>query len=117
MVHTPQQYKAAIEEAFNGTGNKWKCEVEDVLVVHDYVSMFKPLIDSKFGRWTKEEWTQLQVKCEAVTISDLFPNGVATYYKKFSSDRVVGIEKKPKAECTTRLGLLTGKKYLANVFP
>ena len=112
MVHTPQQYNAAVEKAFDGTDNKWKCEVEDVYVVADYKSFFKPCIDSKFGRWTKEEWTQLQVKCEAVILSDLFPNGVATSYKKFSSDRVVGIEKRPKAECKTRLGLLTGKKCM-----
>ena len=108
IVHTPDEYKAAIEEAFGAESSKLKCKVVDVFVVPNYQAFFEPAIDHHFGRTHKMEWTQHQYRFEAVTISDHFPNGVKFTYRKFSCDKVVVIDKKPIINCRTAVGILTG---------
>jgi hypothetical protein len=107
-IQTPQQYKEEIIKAFNGESSKLKCSVDDVFVVPDYQSFFKPFIDPHFGRYTKKEWTQHQYRFEAVTISTEFPYGSKFTYRKYSSDKVVVIDKKSIFNCTTPEGLRTG---------
>ena len=112
IVHTPDEYKAAIEEAFGAESSKLKCKVVDVFVVPNYQAFFAPAIDPHFGRTHKMEWTQHQYRFEAVTISDHFPNGVKFTYRKFSCDKVVVIDKKPIINCRTPVGILTGNLIL-----
>ena len=85
-----------------------KVNVVDVFVVPDYQLFFRSSIDSKFGRLHKMEYTQHQLRFEAVTISPLFPNGCKFTYKKFSNNKVVLIEKKPIILCREEVGRLTG---------
>ena len=46
-----------------------------------------------------------------MTISNLFPHGVKFTYRKYCSDKVVLIEKKPILLCKTPVGKLTGMYY------
>ena len=108
IVHTPQEYAEAIEEAFGAEQSKLKCKVVDVFIVPNYQEFFASSIDPHFGRTHKMEWTQHQYRFEAVTISDQFPHGVKFTYRKFSSDKVVLIDKKPIINCRTPVGILTG---------
>ena len=80
----------------------------DVFVVPDYQAFFGPSIDPKFGRIHKMEYTQHQLRFEAIHISDMFPNGCKFTYKKFANDQVVLIEKKPVMLCREQVGRLTG---------
>jgi hypothetical protein len=92
---TPQQYKADIEAAFLAEDSyKLRVEVEDVFVVPDYQHFFGKYIDKHFQRMHKQEWTQHQFRFEAVPVTDLFPCGSKFTFRKYSSDRVVLIEKK-----------------------
>ena len=112
IVHTPQEYAEAIEEAFGAEHSKLKCKVVDVFIVPNYQEFFATSIDPHFGRTHKMEWTQHQYRFEAITLSDHFPNGVKFTYRKFSSDKVVLIDKKPIINCRTPVGILTGLKLL-----
>ena len=116
IIQTPDGYKEQIEAAFNGDSTKLKCKVVDVFVVPNYKDFFRPYIDPKFSRYTKKEWTQHQYRFEAVTISAEFPLGSKLTYRKYSSDRVVVIDKKPIFSCTTREGIITGAYILLLLF-
>jgi hypothetical protein len=112
IIHTPKEYKTSIEKAFEGGEySKLKCRVVDVFVVPDYQSFFGSSIDPYFGRLHKLKWTQHQYRFEAVTISELFPNGAKFTYRKYSSDKVVLIEKRPPFLCKHSLGKLTGQIF------
>ena len=108
IIQTPDAYKEQIEAAFNGVSTKLWCKVIDVFVIPNFKDFFNPYIDTKFSRYTKKEWTQHQYRFEAVTISTEFPSGSKLTYRKYSSDRVVVIDKKPIFSCTTREGIITG---------
>ena len=56
----------------------------------------------------KQEWTQHQYRFEAVIPSKYFPNGAKFTYRKFSSDRVVIIDKMPKLLARSPIGMRTG---------
>lgn len=75
IVHTPQEYAEAIEEAFGAEHSQLKCKVVDVFIVPNYQEFFATSIDPHFGRTHKMEWTQHQYRFEAITISDQFPHG------------------------------------------
>ena len=109
IIQNPQEYKLAVEKAFSGEGKKIKCCVNDVFVVSDYQSFFEDCIDTHFGRTHKLEWTQHQYCFEAVEISRLFPCGAKFTYRKYSSDKVVVINKKPALLCKTAIRRKTGK--------
>jgi len=109
IIQTPQKYKQQIEEAFKGgEHSNLKVKVVDVWTVPDYQAFFGRHIDISFGRLHKLKWTQHQYRFEAVVISDLFPLGAKFTYRKYCSDRVAIIEKKPVYLCKSRLGRLTG---------
>ena len=53
--------------------------------------------------------TKLQWKFEAVPVNEkYYPNGVKSSYRAFASNEVVKIEHRPKTQCSSRLGSLTG---------
>lgn len=76
---------------------------------------FGPFIDKHFGRLHKMEYTQLQLRFEAVPLCDLFPTGSKFTYKKYSNDKVIVIDKKPVLLCTSDVGRLTGKHTLSDI--
>lgn len=95
FVLTPLAYKRAIESSLSS--DRAACRVIDIFVVPNYEKYLKPYIIHDFSRYAKlsrtgEDWTQLQFIFDAVPISDYFPCGVRTTYRKFSADMVVLIE-------------------------
>jgi hypothetical protein len=106
---------------FNNPDNSHlKVEVTDVFVVPNYQAFFKDYIDKDFGKTHKREWTQHQYVWEAVMPSQYFPNGVKMKYRKFSNDKVVIIDPKPKLCCKTPVGRKTGlepKTVLSQWYP
>ena len=118
-IQTPQQYKSNIEEAFAGgkgeKGSKLQVKVVDVFVVPDYQDFFRSSIDPHFGRLWKQEFTQHQLRFEAVKIEPekgYFPFGCKFTYRKYSNDEVILIDKKPILLCRTHVGRLTGKSHI-----
>ena len=89
-VLSPQAYAACIKEAYS---DKYNVEVKDIWVIPDYDALVEPYMDEKFGRYCKEEWTQLQWKFEAVAVSVYFPLGVKTMYRRYTADEVIIIRK------------------------
>jgi hypothetical protein len=88
------QYAEAVESSLSN--DKLKCQVIDVFVVPNYDKYISPYIIQDFGRYAKSvngiDWTQLQWIFEAVPMSESFPCGVKTTYRKFSADSVILIE-------------------------
>ena len=103
---TLSKYKEMVENAFKADG--LKAEVEDVLIVPNYIQLFEGCIDEKFGRAHKLLQTQHQWRFEAVPCSQYFPLGVKATYRSYSSDRVVEFVEKPKMECMSNIGQLIG---------
>ena len=116
FTQTPDAYKMAILAAFDGSKSKLNINVVDVFVVPDYQAFFEPFIDPLFSRTHKMEWTQHQYRFQAVVISNFFPHGSKVTYRKYSSDKVFVIEKKPLFNCTTSVGRLTGNFFYFNNF-
>ena len=73
--------------------------VVDLWVIPDYDAILLPYIDPDFGQYAKRCWTQLQFKFEAVPVSEFFPLGVKTTYRRFSCDEVVVIMSKKSEKC------------------
>jgi len=84
-ILTPQAYAREIVAAFS---NKTSVTVTDVWAVPDYDVLVKPYMDKRFSRYVKTKWTQLQFRFEAVEISDHFPLGVKTTYRRYAKDNV-----------------------------
>jgi hypothetical protein len=103
---TLSKYKEMVENTFKADG--LKAEVEDVLIVPNYIQLFEGCIDEKFGRAHKLLQTQHQWRFEAVPCSQYFPLGVKATYRSYSSDRVVEFVEKPKMECMSNIGQLIG---------
>lgn len=110
---TLQQYKSMIEDVLKGT--KLKCTVEDVMVIPDYNFLFDGCVDPKLSSLHKLDHTQLQWRFDAVTRCWQFPNGVKTVYRAYSSDRVVELIEKPKAQCLTSIGSFTGLEPVTTI--
>ena len=89
-VATMSAYKDLIIKALSGTGQKANepCEVIDIFVVPDYFSLLEPAMDTKFGRYAKLQWTQLQWSFEKVDVCAAFPLGVKTLYRAYCQDVV-----------------------------
>jgi hypothetical protein len=95
FVLTPLQYKTAVEDCLSN--ERLKCEVVDIFAVPNYEKYIQPYIIPDFGRYAKVsnsgvDWTQLQWIFEAVPVSEYFPCGVKTTYRKFSADKPILIE-------------------------
>jgi hypothetical protein len=80
---TPQAYEAQIKLAFAG-----KCEVEDIMVVPNYVEKLAPYRDHQFTLCSKLESTQLQWKFTAVDVCEQYPYGVKVNYRAYCCDEV-----------------------------
>ena len=65
--------------------------VIDIYAVPDYDFHLRPCIDKKFGRYAKEEVTQLQFIFEAVEPNNFFPFGVKSTYRSYCNNKVVEI--------------------------
>ncbi len=85
-VATPQEYERAMREAFNK--DSFPFYMEDIFAVPDYGGFFRNNLDSQFGRFAKEELTQLCFRFERYE-QDLvhFPLCVRTMYRAYSRDR------------------------------
>jgi len=95
-VLTPQQYAKGIANAFK---KKYPTTVTDLWVVPDYDALLKPYMDQKFERYAKAKWTQLQFRFEAVPLSEDFPLGVKTTYRRYAQDKVIEIKQNVAAGC------------------
>jgi hypothetical protein len=80
---TPQGYETHIKGAFSG-----KCQVEDIMVVPNYVEKLAPYRDHQFTLCSKLESTQLQWLFTAVDVSDAYPFGVKVNYRAYCADEV-----------------------------
>jgi hypothetical protein len=109
FVITPQQYAAAVSTAL--TTPRLQCNVHDIFAIPDYDKYISPYIDKQLARYffktlvivlivciryakrsrTGMDWTQLQWTFESVPVSDYFPCGVRTKYRKYSADEVIQI--------------------------
>ena len=81
-------YKKLIVQALMSDESKLPVEVEDIFAVPDYVSLLEPCMDTRFGRYAKCAWTQLQWKFEAIQPCADFPLGVKTTYRAYAQDQV-----------------------------
>jgi hypothetical protein len=89
-VRTPQEYAAMIAKTLSVFG-KYDAQVVDLFVVPDYNKILGPLVDKNFGRYAKEDYTQLQFTFEAIEPSPMFPLGCRTTYRAYSRDEVIEI--------------------------
>ncbi len=109
-IATLEEYKELLQTA------KSKPEITDIYVIPDYDKLLSGCIDPQFGKWAKEEYTQLQWKFEAVPPSLHFPLGVRVMYRAYSSDQVIEIVEKPQGSCLSALGQSLGlEPVLVNV--
>ena len=104
-VHTVDDYALEIDKIFCGT---LKATVKDLYIIADFTAFFDQHIDQHFEAYCKEEDTQHQFQFSAVEISTDFPFGCRTMYRAYASDKVIEFVKKPKAQCLSPIGLITG---------
>ena len=103
-----------ISERTKPNSKKWcttstAIEIVDIFLLPNFCKFIKPFIDTSFGRTHKEEYTQHQWRFKAVRPDrTYFPRGVKVTYKKYSSDKLVIIEKKPAQLCRRIEGQMTG---------
>lgn len=109
IVHTPDEFKTALEEAFKGHSSVHlrNIIIEDVFVVPDYQEFLGPHI-LPISRLHTLNNTMHQWRFEAVQVSPHFPLGCKTCYRAYSSDKVIEIIKRPRELCSTPIGQLTG---------
>ena len=94
-MYSPQEYTVAIKRAYH----KYQVEVIDIWVVPDYDLLLQPYTDKDFGQYCKKKWTQLMWKFEAVQVSEHFPLGCKTTYRKYTQDEAIIIRKKEGEKC------------------
>jgi hypothetical protein len=90
-MYTADDYATHIEKTFVAD----KCKVVDFYVVPDYTEFLGKLVDSKFSRYCKKDFTQHQFIFESVDKSDSFPLGCKTTYRAYAADAVVEIKQEP----------------------
>ena len=105
-IETLDQYVNGLQKAFSNT--KLRMFVKFVYMVPDYQEFFHGHIDPVFGNFARMELTQHCWLFQAVESSILFPFGVKTLYKAFSSDKVVQFLKVNPEDSHTSIGQLTG---------
>ena len=105
-VLTLDEYKVGIEEAFRSTA--LNPTVTDVYVIPGYTKFVEDCVDPSLGQYAKMGVTQHQWRFEAVGESLEFPLGCKVLYRAYSSDRVIEMVSKPKSECFTPVGQVTG---------
>ena len=104
-IHTVDEYAAEISNIFNGS---LLASVVDLYVIADFTKFFQNSIDPHFAAYAKEEDTQHQFKFDAIKPSTDFPFGCRVMYRAYASDKVIEFVKKPKEQCLSPIGRLTG---------
>ena len=94
-MYSPQEYKTVIKQAYH----KYFVEVIDIWVIPDYDLLIQPFMDKDFGQYCKTHWTQLMFKFEAVAVSEHFPLGCRTTYRRYTRDEAILIRKKEGETC------------------
>ena len=89
-MYSPQEYTVAIKQAYH----KYQVEVIDIWVIPDYDLLLQPYMDKDFGQYCKTKWTQLMWKFEAVQVSEHFPLGCKTTYRRYTQDEAILIRQK-----------------------
>ena len=112
-IETLDDYCYGIQEAFEST--KLKVKVKFIYMIPDYVKFFQRYIDPEFGNCARMESTQHCWLFQAVESSIMFPLGVKTLYKAYSSDKVVQLCKMNPASCHTSIGQLTGLEPITTI--
>lgn len=108
VIDTFEQFRKGVENAFKRE-NGLICFVKDfVVVVPNYKAYYRPYLDQHLNNLHHSTATMHQWKFEAVEPSPLFPLGVKTCYKPYSSDRVVVFDMLPVGQCLSPIGALTG---------
>jgi hypothetical protein len=87
---TMKHYESAVRKALGGNPNL-PVDVIDLFAVPDYISYLHGHIDNKFGRYCKQEWTQLQFTFQKVELCSDFPLGVKTTYRPYVAENAVRI--------------------------
>lgn len=104
---TFEEYENALISAFRNTQD-FNVNVVDVHAVADWTAIMKPHVDKALARLHKLVQTQHQWRWEAIIPSPLFPLGVKTTYRAYSSPTVVEFARKSPSDCITPIGRLTG---------
>ena len=60
--------------------------IEDIFLVPDFSKLLQKCMDPKFARFAKEQYTQLQFTFTAVPVSDAYPLGVKTEWRRYASE-------------------------------
>ena len=87
-IYTVEDFAKMVCQVLN---KKVRVNVVDLYAVPDYVSMFADCVDPSVGRFSKEEWAQLQFTFESVEVSDAHPTGVKTSYRAYTQDTYIEI--------------------------
>lgn len=113
IICTVQEFASKVEATFKNS--KLQATVEDVYVIPDFQEFFSGCIDPLIANYTKEEQTQHVWKFESINISRDFPLGCKVMYRAYASSKVVEIIERPKHQCLTNLGQLTGLEAVTAV--
>jgi phosphoheptose isomerase len=103
---TLDSYKEEIIKALS-KGNEKNIMFKDVYIVPNYVQFIGDHV-LPIGLIHREEYTQHQIRFEAVPKSINFPNGCKVCYRAYCNDKVVELMEKPKDQCQSLIGQWTG---------
>ena len=91
---SPQKYRDILVESCKNKAPEVR--VQDIWVVPDYKSYFKPFISSDLKRYAKGKWSQLQITFETATPHAVTaPTGVKITHRAFSCDNVKLLRRLP----------------------
>ena len=96
-IYTPDQYKMMLQKFFEEANLDLPFEIIDLYVVPDYKAYLDPYLTG-LARTHKGDQTNHQWIFTAVPISDKYPLGVKTEYRKYSADEVYEIRKASEIE-------------------
>ena len=85
---SPNEFVSKIKQALRKIED---LEVIDLFATPDYNRWFGGFIDEEFGRFAKEEWTQLEVTFERVRRSDEYPYCVKMTTRAYTRDSVIEV--------------------------
>ena len=105
-IETLDDYFHGIRKAFENTS--LNPTVKFIYVIPNYQEFLDSHIDKCFGHYTKTESTQHCWRIQAVESSVMFPLGIKTLCRKYSSDRVVELVKKDPSKCHSSIGRSIG---------
>ena len=91
---SPQKYRDILVESCKNKAPEVR--VQDIWVVPDYKSYFKPFISSDLKRYAKGKWSQLQITFETATPHTVTAStGVKITHRAFSCDNVKLLRRLP----------------------